>query len=264
MDSVLFEKLASAQHDIWAHWINYMSEQADGTLFSPEQMSRWLRQANTSYEQLTEKEKESDRDQVRKFWHLLTEVKMSKAIELSNAFGYLTEKEVLGIKGLVITLPPAPLIINIGAGAGTSSVAMLETRSDVSVCTIDVNQDGALGSLQGELNALVGIDIQGRHYQILQDSKTVSAGNVRLLTGTDKINMVFVDGDHSREGVRGDIDTWLPRITPGGIIAFDDYGDNEHDNVEWPEVKIAIDELVAPSCELILQVDSLIAFRIAK
>lgn len=37
-----------------------------------EKVERWTRQMNTNYEDLTEKEKESDRNQVRKFEHVLT------------------------------------------------------------------------------------------------------------------------------------------------------------------------------------------------
>jgi len=34
---------------------------------------------------------------------------------------------------------------------------------------------------------------------------------------------VYIDGDHSYEAVRNDLQLWAPRIGPGGILAGDDY-----------------------------------------
>lgn len=36
------------------------------------------------------------------------------------------------------------------------------------------------------------------------------------------IALLFVDGDHSYEGVRSDFTLWSPFVVPGGVIAFDD------------------------------------------
>ncbi|MCS7261539.1 MAG: class I SAM-dependent methyltransferase [Anaerolineae bacterium] len=48
---------------------------------------------------------------------------------------------------------------------------------------------------------------------------------------------MFVDGDHSYEGVRSDIECWLPKVLEGGVVAFHDY--------RWsPGVKKAVDEIV--------------------
>lgn len=36
------------------------------------------------------------------------------------------------------------------------------------------------------------------------------------------ICMLFIDGDHSSEAVKKDVNDWLPFVSPGGIIAFHD------------------------------------------
>ena len=53
------------------------------------------------------------------------------------------------------------------------------------------------------------------------------------------IALVFVDADHTGEGVRRDILTWAPLVAEGGLMVFDDYG-----NRRWPEVKPVVDELM--------------------
>lgn len=44
-----------------------------------------------------------------------------------------------------------------------------------------------------------------------------------------KIGMIFIDGDHSYQGVKNDI-RWCDFVIPGGIIAFHDYLSPKYDN----------------------------------
>ena len=72
----LLEELAALEHQRWAHWQRYVHDkghrQPDGSvLLSADLVSRWDRQINTSYEDLTNEEKDSDREQVRKYLPLL-------------------------------------------------------------------------------------------------------------------------------------------------------------------------------------------------
>jgi len=78
MTDDLFEKLAAIEHERWADWQKYVHEQCGslmenfthtGALVIPKELvSRWNRQIETSYVDLSEEEKESDRDQVRRYW----------------------------------------------------------------------------------------------------------------------------------------------------------------------------------------------------
>lgn len=79
------EDLAVIQHEIWAHWMKYLfskcSEQElfeNGKYFktgnlviNKDLVEHWKRQIETPYSELTEQEKQSDRNQVEKFIHLL-------------------------------------------------------------------------------------------------------------------------------------------------------------------------------------------------
>lgn len=67
-DADLREVIAAIEHERWSHWQRYLHEQClvneDGSLTIPaELVDRWARQMNTPYDALTEKEKDSDREQ---------------------------------------------------------------------------------------------------------------------------------------------------------------------------------------------------------
>lgn len=70
-EAELIEALAAVEHARWSHWQKYLHSQCerlpDGSLVIPSDLvSRWERQIALSYDQLTDSEKESDRDEVKK------------------------------------------------------------------------------------------------------------------------------------------------------------------------------------------------------
>jgi hypothetical protein len=63
--------LADVQHEIWSHWMRYLFSvcvpATDGTVRIPVRfVERWQRQAEMPYSELTETEKDSDREQADK------------------------------------------------------------------------------------------------------------------------------------------------------------------------------------------------------
>ena len=79
----LMERLAAVEHERWSHWQRYMHgkavKQPDGSLLIPADfVKQWERQLSTPYSELTEKEKESDHEQVRKYLPILVEALSEK------------------------------------------------------------------------------------------------------------------------------------------------------------------------------------------
>ena len=78
----LLEKLADIEHQRWADWQKYLHslciEGGDimkgltGNLIIREtNVENWERQIKTDYKNLSEKEKDSDREQVMRYWNLI-------------------------------------------------------------------------------------------------------------------------------------------------------------------------------------------------
>lgn len=72
----LIEQLADKEHASWANWMGYLFSlcvhNADGTATIPaSRVQHWQRQVATPYAMLSEREKESDRIEVRKILPLI-------------------------------------------------------------------------------------------------------------------------------------------------------------------------------------------------
>jgi len=72
----LVEQLAAVEHERWSHWQRYVHtkcvRQPDGSLLLPAGLvARWEKQIDTKYAELDEQERESDREQVRKYLPLI-------------------------------------------------------------------------------------------------------------------------------------------------------------------------------------------------
>lgn len=193
---------------------------------------------------------------------------------VQEAFGYLFVDEVAALKTLAQGLPgDFPLIVNIGAGAGTSGLAFVESRPDVRLVTVDIQDESSpFGCLQGErlvfesagFSHLAGVQWHQIHGHSAEVGKTWSG---------EMADMVFIDADHSYEGCKADIEAWIPNLKAGGILAVHDYrkdeafakpddGRKKPHPMAWPGVDQAVDELLLGVYPVVMHVDSLIAFRV--
>jgi hypothetical protein len=82
------EAHADLEHEIWSHWMHYlfskMEVTMDGMLIPQELVDRWYRQMETEYKDLSEEEKQSDRDQVYKHIDLLKGIGVVRITRASN------------------------------------------------------------------------------------------------------------------------------------------------------------------------------------
>jgi len=83
----LREQLAAIEHERWADWQKWCHKVLRENNPSPEQgdiLERWDRQIETPYAELSEKEKQSDREQVDRYWQLVqahTNAEIAKVLD---------------------------------------------------------------------------------------------------------------------------------------------------------------------------------------
>ena len=69
----------------------------------------------------------------------------------------------------------------------------------------------------------------------------------------EKVDFLFIDGDHRYRGVRLDCELWIPFVKRGNYILFDDYSSS------WEGVKKAVDE--REDIEKIMEIENSILTR---
>lgn len=78
----LIEDLSDLEHDQWAHWTGWMLDN-----LTDENILRWREQIKTPYVDLTEKEKDSDREWARKVVAILCEHGVLKKETYCDMYG---------------------------------------------------------------------------------------------------------------------------------------------------------------------------------
>lgn len=143
-------------------------------------------------------------------------------------------------------LPANPIIVNIGAGVGTSVATILEERPDAFVFSVDKSPAPLerLNLTRCNLDTTRCVRLLGKSWNIGKNFPY-------------EVHMVFVDGDHGVKPVEQDISAWLPRVIVGGIMAFHDY---KHPNV--PALTDVVNSFMS-TYEVIAEYRYMIAYKIA-
>jgi predicted O-methyltransferase YrrM len=172
------------------------------------------------------------------------------AYSLTDGQDPMTYAEIDYLAELARALPPQPVIVNIGAADGLSTVTFLEARRDALVFSCDVEP------CQAEIDNVraAGLDWT-RVIRLLGRSQDTG------MTFPYQCDLLFIDGGHTYDAVKGDILAWVPHVKDGCVFAFHDYIPGEKPANNPSEVDSAVDELVLGRYVEVGRVDRIIAFR---
>ena len=81
--------------------------------------------------------------------------------------------------------------------------------------------------------------------------------------GVGPVDFIFIDGDHSFEGLRGDWEAWSPLVAARGIVALHDSCSTAHRQIDEAGSVIYTKEIIRrdPRFELVEIIDSLTVLR---
>lgn len=131
--------------------------------------------------------------------------------DLTDGHEPVSWNEIDYLKQLAATLPPDPLIVNIGAATGVSTCAFLEARPDCRIFSVDIEP------CQGEFDNVraCGLDVT-RVIRLLGDSVEIGPHFPY------QADLLFIDGNHW--GAGKDLVAWVDggKVKPGGILALHD------------------------------------------
>lgn len=148
---------------------------------------------------------------------------LERTFEISQ--GMMHRIDVESLAAAVLHCRPKR-VFEIGTYRGASSEMILQLLPEAEVISIAFVNDQAGRQFNNdelgvdEVGALVSPGNRGRFTQLIGDSHKIDPAAFVAQHG--RMDLVFIDGDHSREGVRQDTDLARAILAPGGAIAWHD------------------------------------------
>jgi len=175
------------------------------------------------------------------------------AIELNRACTYATPGEVDWLIAEAKKIPVYASVMMIGAGPGVMAVALLEGNPKIALTIVDKTSCQYVKAHISQMDIEIVTSVT--YYEM--DSATLGNQNRTWF------DFLVIDGDHSYEGVKRDLDAWLKHVKPGGLVFLHDYdadGTCFADVERYPGVKQAVEECSA-HWEEFCQVGTAIVFK---
>jgi predicted O-methyltransferase YrrM len=133
---------------------------------------------------------------------------------------YLSRWEGAFLEGLAASCPDPARLVDIGTGKGASLCRMLlglALHADAFVWSFDLEE------CPDAVDLVVKAQIPNWRYECVQSDSATGA-----IVVTEELDLVYVDGSHSAEGVVRDVNAWKDKLRIGGVMAFHDYGRRKH------------------------------------
>jgi predicted O-methyltransferase YrrM len=126
--------------------------------------------------------------------------------------------------------------VEIGCYAGATACLMLQ-KEKINVISIDLGHPVPYEIVEKNIKKF---NKHNNFYNYIKgNSNSVNTLN-NLKQITKKIDILFIDGDHSYQGIINDFLLYQELVIPNGWIVFDDYNDDVHS----PEVKPAVNYIL--------------------
>jgi predicted O-methyltransferase YrrM len=155
-------------------------------------------------------------------------------------FTHLTKVERLSLYSLGLKQSAGGVLLEVGSYLGASTIflaaAAKEIGNGAKVHCVDTWENQ--GMTEGFRDTWS--DFQ-ENTKLYKSYIVTHRGNSIEIAQTfaGQINLLFLDGDHSYEGCRLDVENWLPHLKPGGLVIMHDYG--------WAEgVQKVVHEVIKP------------------
>lgn len=190
-------------------------------------------------------------------WQCQIYLLKNNLIKEAKIFTHLTNAEKISLHKLARQLNFNSISVEIGSYLGASSCFLansIKKNNGILYC-IDTWKNQTMP--EGERDTYAEfLKNTGKYKDIIILIRGWSSVSVnQLKTRTDKIDFLFIDGDHSYEGCKTDWDYYSPLLKKKSIVVFHDTG--------WSEgVNKLISESVITVADKILELPNMRAFRI--
>ena len=141
--------------------------------------------------------------------------------------GLCCEDEIQFLYGLALNAPMGLTFVELGTYQGRTAAVLCAAAEEVDSQVVTISNVPEEG-------------VEDRLSRLGFYPRVVIGDSAVIPNGVHRISLLFIDSEHTREQLYKELDTWLPLLVQGGILAFHDYNENGHGKVMTP----AIDERI--------------------
>jgi MMP 1-O-methyltransferase len=150
--------------------------------------------------------------------------------------GWLSKYEAIGLNQIARRLTGNAIVVEIGSWQGKSTFCIAKGLKQGKVYAIDpFNADGGDDKnstveylRQKGDDDLLDIFLNNMTKNHVMDKVIAKKGySQEFVDEFEKIDFLFIDGDHSIKGCKTDYELYAHKVVKGGFIAFHDYYENE-------------------------------------
>jgi predicted O-methyltransferase YrrM len=196
------------------------------------------------------------RERIRHRLRLLTKARpVRRAMSIQ---GMISEAEVGALMRLASEVSPDACILEVGSYRGRSTSALALGANGAPVYAIEPHEafEGIYGGQFGPQDRRAFFE-NLLHVGVVEKVRLVNLSSEVVCKGWNRpIGLLWIDGDHTLEGVRRDFEAWEPFLRPGGVVAFHD----AHDPDGGP-ARLIEELCAAGSYEPVASVDRIVALR---
>lgn len=141
-------------------------------------------------------------------------------------------------------LPHDAVCLEIGTRGGFSAISFLLGNLNLHLTSID-NDGRCEYAVRDNIQRIMAEKYLGEQYhpnewELDKRFSFITGDSAEVGKAWEKkVQYLFIDGDHSYEGVKKDIEAWIPHMDYGGIIGFHDYN---HPKGNLMDVSKAVNE----------------------
>ena len=138
--------------------------------------------------------------------------------------GMVSDAEIVGLMELAAEVPADACILEIGSYRGRSTSALALGAKGAPVYAVEPHEsfEGIYGGQFGPADRRAFFKNLLR-VGVVEKVRLVNLSSEVACQGwTRPIGLLWIDGDHTLDGVRRDFDSWEHFLQPGGVVAFHD------------------------------------------
>lgn len=149
-------------------------------------------------------------------------------------FGAFTQDEARTLYTSAVEMGEKKNFVEIGCymGRSTSLLSMIAKDNQCDFTTIDIFITTPEGVSDPKAEFIKNMQAVDGNYTLMNMESEEAAGIYK-----QKVDLIFIDGDHQDFMVQKDIDLWQPKMNKGGLMLFHDYGSS------WVGVGKAVDAM---------------------